>query len=42
MLFNPKSERFEHLESRINPADEEMIALIRDLVGRNVDLGSLR
>ncbi len=34
------AERFEHLESRINPADDEVITLIKDLVGKNVDISS--
>ncbi len=32
------AERFERLESRINPEDEEMMAIIKDLIGDHVDL----
>lgn len=35
------AERFERLESRINPDDEEMLAVIKDLIGDNVDLKAL-
>jgi len=35
------AERFEHLESRINPDNDEMLAVIKDLVGSNVDISSL-
>jgi BioD-like phosphotransacetylase family protein len=36
------AERFERLESRINPDDEEMLAIIKDLIGNNVDLALIR
>ncbi len=35
------AERFERLESRINPADEEMIARVKELVGKNLDMDGL-
>ena len=35
------AERFERLETRINPGDREMIDLVRDLIRENVDLDAL-
>jgi BioD-like phosphotransacetylase family protein len=35
------AERFESLESRINPADDEMLARVKELVGRSLDLDAL-
>lgn len=35
------AERFESLESRINPTDGEMIGRVKDLVGQNLDLSAL-
>ncbi|UCC92198.1 MAG: AAA family ATPase [Thermoplasmata archaeon] len=36
------AERFERLESRINPEDEEMMVIIKDLIGNNVDMSLIR
>jgi BioD-like phosphotransacetylase family protein len=36
------AERFERLESRINPDDEEMLAIIKDLIGGNVDMSLIQ
>ena len=36
------AERFERLETRIHPDDGEMLAVIRELIGGNVDLDGLR
>jgi BioD-like phosphotransacetylase family protein len=36
------AERFERLESRINPDDEDMLKVIKDLIGNNVDLDLIR
>lgn len=33
--------RFEHLETRINPGDRQMIDLVRDLIRDNVDLDAI-
>ena len=35
------AERFERLESRINPDDEDILAVIKDLIGDHVDLGTI-
>ena len=35
------AERFERLESRINPDDEDMLAVIKDLIGDHVDLDAI-
>ncbi len=35
------AERFERLESRINPEDQDMLGVIKDLIGINVDLDRL-
>ena len=35
------AERFERLESRINPEDEDMLAVIKDLIAGNVDLNRI-
>ena len=35
------AERFERLESRINPDDEEVLGIVRDLIRENLDLEAL-